>query len=359
MTNRLKFSLSALAFLALNGATIPAIDSQFNLFDSIGKFLSTQAPPKPKINSQLKNSTYSSKDSKLDLGTKENSPSNIQLDSSNATLPVLRLESNDWDATKLDLSPKLLDSPKDKISEIFSEIVKEGKVGVIKKKMDSKYVDKRDLHLTNSESIRTVFLKEFESAKLKVESWKKSTNGANSLIPLTRGEKFSLQKVYELHNGLKVESNNFNEELKEYGSLLETSKSSNSPSSTVVLKNLQSIGWIRKDLKVQKGQLSDKFFKADSWGDWKSQNPFQIFYKTEQEWKTDISRSNANAGIAYRKEQEVARLNSMILISWTEKVQKWIKEKKGEAEKAKSRIHSHIELQIASKLLSFMGQSIN
>ncbi|AHC40240.1 hypothetical protein OVS_01775 [Mycoplasma ovis str. Michigan] len=358
MTPRLKLSLAGASFLALNGVTLFTIDNQFNIFDSLrdislwgGQFF-TQ--------SESLNLNNSSNKLTLDSKTKEDSteiqlgnstPFNAKLDTQNADLNIQSLKSELEKLTPTDKSAT------DNISGVFKEIHKESKIESIEGKISAEYLSLRDKHLSAVSADQIKHLEEFNKTKSQVESWSKSRDKFASATALTKSQRTSLQKVYEFYDALKIERDKLKDELKKHSDLPEEvlkAQKSGVPSAETIKDSLNKMDWQKDKIKVQKNHQSTHFFDSRGWGNWNS-NPYKWFFRNEKEWRNSVSQSNKNALAVHKLEQQINRYKSMTLIAWGPRVQRHIQEDTKKLNQIKTKMHSHIELQVAHKLLKYMN----
>ncbi|AHC40342.1 hypothetical protein OVS_02520 [Mycoplasma ovis str. Michigan] len=159
-----------------------------------------------------------------------------------------------------------------------------------------------------------------------------------------------MQKVYEFYDALKIERDKLKDELKKHSDLPEEvlkAQKSGVPSAETIKDSLNKMDWQKDKIKVQKNHQSTHFFDSRGWGNWNS-NPYKLFYGKESNWRSDIHKLNLNG-------MELHRLNSMGLVTKGPRAQKHIKEETEKAEKLKSKMYSHIELQVAHQLLRYMN----
>ncbi|CCE66845.1 hypothetical protein [Candidatus Mycoplasma haematominutum] len=118
-----------------------------------------------------------------------------------------------------------------------------------------------------------------------------------------------------------------------------------------VVTNLNKIHWKRKDLRLFKGETDENNW---GWGKWKN-NPYSIFYSTEEVWKSKINRFvDAQALFNMNKNEEATCSVDAENSVRNQALQEWCK---GDKERFKQLVESYkseIELDIASWLLNQM-----
>lgn len=354
----MKLILGGASFLGANGALFPTLESNLRSFNPSEK----QNWGGHLFSSRFKSDVQrEGSKPQLDFNTRRDTLQ-ISFSEKGRTLSETKLDL-EKPSNSLTLSDEL--NPQEgevttSIASVLSEISKEGELTKVKSSLSFEYAASTKKHLTDVQRERQKHLSNFQKVQSAVTNWEqaKITGGPSTIVPpLSRAERESLQKIYELHHDLSTKKDSLSARLEAISRATTGGESpeSKQPETDSAFKNIKEalrlIGWSQHKVRVQKNtRSSTSFYKADDWGTWDN-NPFKHFYTKETEFRSDISTLNRNYSKLHSAQQSVDRDRG--LWSWGRATEHFERQT-SEIQRMSASAQSHIELQVASTLLNLM-----
>ncbi|AHC40250.1 hypothetical protein OVS_01825 [Mycoplasma ovis str. Michigan] len=259
------------------------------------------------------------------------------------------------------LNPEPIKLPS--IQNIYQEIDKEGSIDELEKKVNFEYPQLSWKYLPFDSSGRKSLLDNFKSAKAKVNKWnqlqsqRKNGSDVGSFFSddaLDKHERLSIEKFFCFQNDLKDLRVRLTKELKEIGRIdLEATTLSEKKICQDFKKSLSQIHWTKERVKIKNFPRGSQGFSNDSgWGDWQKSNPYRHFYNSENEFAEAIVLLQAKQ--VWIDSQKRTLVASKEMIPSIPRAQQHFRRQEGRLKTLESRTSSHIEMKVASKLLSMI-----
>lgn len=355
MQKGIKLAIGGLGLAGANVLIIPFLNNNFEISNYM-KVLDWGGHSLEDYGSKYLEGKSNKLDFKGEVGGDKNNQ--LELSNNSANLPQLNLElSESGDSLLLDSLTKEKENVQNVLKNVISEIKTEDQVTALKSQIKDKYEKTIKQYLNGQEVARDQHLNNFQKIKEKVERWSSQKQNKGATTSTSREERESLQKIYEAYSKLSDEKVKLSDNLNSITTLeseqLNQLKKMSAPSLNEIKSSLRTIKWTQDKVQLTKqGGGGKKMFRND-WGEW-TKNPYRHFYKDENSYKKDISYLNSAIATIEKGKQQLARDRGMW--GWKNAVHSFNQIEKQLNEMA-SNAGSHIELQVAKKLLENMNLS--